>query len=103
MALKDKIALLIVAHGSTVNPDSGNFCRGRMRLLERGTESARCAFLVRSRIDPRSLRRTEFYQRRLLHSNCDPPRAGVEWPHDKTTERANMEILSASRESSRDD
>jgi hypothetical protein len=62
---KADAALLIVAHGSTVNPDSSaptlahpaeirgseHLCRHKVRLLERGTEFARRNFFVR---DPES-------------------------------------------------
>ena len=74
-------ALLIVAHGSTVNPDSSaptlaHAAEIRRRKIFADVECAfwkeepslrDAHFLVRSGNDPRSLRGAEFYQRRLLH------------------------------------
>src|SRR5437773_9331704 len=51
----------------TRNPKAKDICRCTMRLLERGTEPARCAIFFRRRDGARGFHRAEFYQRRLFH------------------------------------
>src|SRR6266404_52912 len=82
---------------------SGNFCGCAVRVLERGTKFARRIVLVRSGIGSRSLRRPEFYQRRLFHADGGPARASAEWPDHKTFQRSNLEILRPCWKSSDDD
>ena len=86
-------ALLIVGHGSTVNPDSSaptlaHAAEIRRRESFRGVAccfwkeepSLRDAlFFFRRSGDPRSLCRPEFHQRRLFHADSHSARAGIDW------------------------
>src|SRR5439155_9206559 len=72
-----------------------NLCRCGVRLLERRTELARRAVLVRSRVGSRCLSRAKFHQRRLFHSEGRSTRTGAERRHHKTFEWSDLEVLRA--------
>ena len=107
MISKPHSALILVGHGSTVNPDSSapTFDHAE-EIARRGVfGEVHCAFWkeepslrqVLHMVDARRhLRGAEFHQRRLLHPHGDPARTGARRPGDASATGARSSIASRS-------